>query len=555
MQQSQSTIGYKLFMAALFYAAYHYMTYVGGLPAVFGVFLKFFAVLLVLLCLKDMLFMIRWWLLIKHLLTPTGLFGRSYKPEIAHIREMGLSFENKGGKGVFLAGKDGQCIYYTGDAHISFMAATGGGKTYSSSANICMSLGSSENIVATGKGLELYQLTADYRKTILGQNVILIDPFNMSGGQGQELNPLDDLIDYIAAHNPEALDIAASKAITIIPDNPKAGDNVFFTKSARSILDKAIIAAVWWQTETGELTANLPYLKNVLCGSDQDLRVFLRLMQTCPLFKGAVKKEADKFLAFMENGAKTAMSIRAELATYLAIFDEGSTLGSRIELSSFNIEDILTKPTTLYIAIPPDKILTHGTYAGLVIDMLIGLCLRQKQGEVKRRVNFVLDEFGNLSPGKTGNIIPAFYLGRSLGCRLITYVQDTEIYARYGDEKTAFESQAEVYMAWNIRKVRDAKNLSERAGQQSVVTVNPNLPVGSSGTMTGSYSLGAQERGLPLYRPDEFLQMPDHTAALFYKQNPPIMVDLVHIKSIKPYCEYVGNLPGDNYQPSRFYKA
>jgi hypothetical protein len=304
MQQSQSTIGYKLFMAALFYAAYHYMTYVGGLPAVFGVFLKFFAVLLVLLCLKDMLFMIRWWLLIKHLLTPTGLFGRSYKPEIAHIREMGLSFENKGGKGVFWRARMANAFIILAMRIFLSMAATGGGKTYSSSANICMSLGSSENIVATGKGLELYQLTADYRKTILGQNVILIDPFNMSGGQGQELNPLDDLIDYIAAHNPEALDIAASKAITIIPDNPKAGDNVFFTKSARSILDKAIIAAVWWQTETGELTANLPYLKTFCVAVIRTYGSFYASCRLARSLKGPSRKKQTSFLPLWRMAQK-----------------------------------------------------------------------------------------------------------------------------------------------------------------------------------------------------------------------------------------------------------
>lgn len=47
----------------------------------------------------------------------------------------------------------------------------------------------------------------------------------------------------------------------------------------------------------------------------------------------------------------------------------------------------------------------------------------------------------------------------------------------------------------------------------------------------------------PLYRPDEFLQMPDYTASLFYKQNPTMMVDLVHYQSVKEWCDYAKTNP------------
>jgi len=51
------------------------------------------------------------------------------------------------------------------------------------------------------------------------------------------------------------------------------------------------------------------------------------------------------------------------------------------------------------------------------------------------------------------------------------------------------------------------------------------------------------EKSIPLYRPDEFLQMPDYTAAVFFKQNPPIMADLVHYQSVKEWRDYAQSNP------------
>lgn len=57
-------------------------------------------------------------------------------------------------------------------------------------------------------------------------------------------------------------------------------------------------------------------------------------------------------------------------------------------------------------------------------------------------------------------------------------------------------------------------------------------------------SLGIKEEGIPLFRADEFLQMPNFTAVAFYKQNSPLILDLVHYKMTDRGARYGDPVPG-----------
>ena len=158
------------------------------------------------------------------------------------------------------------------------------------------------------------------------------------------------------------------------------------------------------------------------------------------------------------------------------------------------------------------------------------------------QVTFLLDEFGNLSKGEIPSINTAQYLGRSLGTQLVTFVQDTSIFERYR-EPSAFVTLSEVYMAWSVRDTDDAEELSKRSGNCSVMVENTNLQQQAGGEPGADYSVGLSEKSVPLYRPDEFLQMPDYKAAVFFKQNPPIMADLVHYQSVDAWRDYAASNP------------
>lgn len=60
----------------------------------------------------------------------------------------------------------------------------------------------------------------------------------------------------------------------------------------------------------------------------------------------------------------------------------------------------------------------------------------------------------------------------------------------------------------------------------------------------GSLSLSLSEKGVPLIREDEFLQLPDFKAVLFYRQNPPSMIDLVSYRQVEPWRSHARPVPG-----------
>jgi type IV secretory pathway TraG/TraD family ATPase VirD4 len=120
--------------------------------------------------------------LIRIMATPTGLHGRTEVPTADDAETLGLSFSNESGNGIPLGGVGNKIIYYDGPGHASIRAATNSGKTASSSAPICFALGPHRNVIATAKGAELAFLTGPYRKDVLKQNVIYIDPWREMRG-------------------------------------------------------------------------------------------------------------------------------------------------------------------------------------------------------------------------------------------------------------------------------------------------------------------------------------------------------------------------------------
>lgn len=470
---------------------------------------------------------------------PTGIYGTSYKPNVKDAVSFGLSLDDKNGDGIPIAALNGKRLFYMGNSHCSFVASNGAGKSASFSIPIGFHVGAHRSFIFTGKGSEMAETVGAYRRDVLGQDVYIVDPWNISTAQHYCINAIGDLHEFVDRQDPEALDIARSRALILIPDGK--GENKFFSDYAQPILTDAFIYGVWNELDCGELSGNLPWLYEQFSGSQSQVKEFLSQMSRCEIYDGRISRSAQRLLSMLNEAPKTGMTIIAELTNALTLFDPATTLGQNIICSDLDITLIKKKPITIGICIPPDKINSHGAYAGLLSDMLISASMRAREFEPK--CVFCLDEFGNIARGEIPAIRPAQYLGRSLGTQLLTFVQDTSIFERY-EEPSAFVTQSEVYMAWSIRSTKDAEELSKRSGNTSVMVENTNLPQGGKADNDGDpYSVSLSEKSIPLYRPDEFLQMDDYKAALFYKQNPPIMTDLVHYQSIKEWADYAISNP------------
>ena len=100
-------------------------------------------------------------------------------------------------------------VLHTGDGHLITLARTGAGKGVGCIIPALLRY-PGPAIVIDPKG-ENYQVTARRRRE-LGQKVLLLDPFGVTGEETGALNPLD-LIDH---RSPEAVDSAAQLAELIV---------------------------------------------------------------------------------------------------------------------------------------------------------------------------------------------------------------------------------------------------------------------------------------------------------------------------------------------------
>lgn len=478
--------------------------------------------------------------------TPTEIYGQTRKMTVPDAKAAGLKTSNRDGNGIPLGYVGHTPFFYDGPGHISVRAATNAGKTESHSANICFALGAHRNLICTAKGPELAVLAYNFRKNILKQNVIIIDPWRMMAKFGlpsHDFNPIGHLVKLAESNDPELIDTAWRIAETLVPQNAKS-DEAFFPVQAKDKIAWDIVYLAIREAETGELCCNLAFLYNIVCGSMADLQEFLYKMSLSDDFEGTVRRAAQRTLKRIEMSPKTAESIFSQAQNSLQIYAPATPLGKNTQYSDFDPHDLKNpdKPTSIFIVTPPDKMITYGPATGVMLEALTDICIKAHSFEP--RVTIVADEFANISKGPLPSILPTLYVGRSLGVQLITYVQDAASYKRYGDEASAFTTQSEITMAWAIRSVKDAKEYSERSGQNSVMTENSNIPIHNPDHAQAKYSLGLSEKPVPVMRPDEFLQLPDFTAVLFYKQNPPMILNLLSYRMVRPWCDYAKPMPG-----------
>lgn len=545
MNAPGSGTGAQALMGLLAYFFHRFLESVGASPIMTGT-VAVVSALLLLACLHSFYVEWQWRRLMRSMKTPTGLHGRLEFPDADDAEELGLSFSNDDRNGIPLAAVGDKIIYWHGKGHASVRAPTEAGKTESSAATICFALGAHRNLIVTAKGPELAWLCGPYRKDVLKQAVHIIGPWELMRDHGMKyahFNPLGHLVKYADAKNPELIDRARAAAQILLPEPEGAsGENKFFRSLGRDLLAWCLVFLALHEADTGELCCNLAYLYCMINGSDSELREFLEDMRRCDEFSGAVRKAADRFLGKITRSPKLGESILTEAQEAIQIYDPAGVLGQRSEYSDFDPTDLKNpdKPTSIFFEIPPEKILTHGKHFGLCLNTLIDICIEANRFEP--RVTVVADEFANICEGPLPSALPTLFIGRSRGVQLITYVQDIESYGRYGKEASAFTSQSEVVMAWGIRSTKDAKEYSERSGMLSAMTESGSLPVGKTGG-TG-YSLGLSEKGIPYFRSDEFMQLPDFTAVLFFRQNPPLIVDLVSYRMVDPWRAHVTAVPG-----------
>jgi type IV secretion system protein VirD4 len=340
-------------------------------------------------------------------------------------------------------------LVYEGDGPICCIAPTGAGKGRDFLVPVLLTWPGSV-ICIDIKG-ELHAVTARARRA-LGQRVAVLDPFGVTGAQGDRMNPFDlfDLDGSILDCDAEMLaaQVAAGHEFTTEP---------FWTDTASGLISGLIAHIATAHTrETRNLTALRSYLYS------DDLSYQLAVLLDAKKYRSEFVR--DEFVGFLHHCAeRTRDSVLSTATTYVKAL--GSTpVAKALETSTIDLADVIAgRPLSIYIVIPPGKLKSHRALTRLWVSTLLTAVMSRK-AIPERRTLFVLDEAAQLGAGFEP-LLTAATLLRGYGLQLVTCWQDvSQIKSRYPADWQSILNNAGVLLMFGIGHYAAARESAELIG-------------------------------------------------------------------------------------------
>jgi type IV secretion system protein VirD4 len=321
--------------------------------------------------------------------------------------------------------------------HRLTVGPTGSGKAVSGSMVELLSYRG--NAVVLDIKSELYEVTARFRRDVLGQQIILFDPFNLTGEQTvkDSLNPID-LAPLLGPSLYEAATMIATLFTGIAQrtsHSRNSNNDHFWEDQATQLLIGMVGAAM--ERKLGE-SNSFPAIRSMLKSDDAvyNLAVLLDVSAPSRLFK-------EEIAAFLQTTDVTRSGILSTLhASFRGIAGEG--IEHLLSSTSFDLADFVhgRLPATIYIVIPPEQLLAQQKLIRLLLGTILNaLYTRRYIPDTKTLVQ--IDEAASL--GQFEAIRTGITLFRGVGVELSVYVQDIDqLFNLYSDARTLINNMAVV---------------------------------------------------------------------------------------------------------------
>ena len=338
-------------------------------------------------------------------------------------------------------------VLHTGDGHLITLGRTGAGKGVGCIIPALLRY-PGPAIVIDPKG-ENYQVTARRRRE-LGQKVLLLDPFGVTGEETGALNPLD-LIDH---RSPEAVDSAAQLAELIV--TKQHTQDPFWDSRAYSLITTMLLFVA---SGRPPVLRNLQEMHYLLNQTNEDIVFTFKEILKSPLPAvrqgGSIKSTAE---------AKVWASILSTAQShtdFLRSAGAQATLGrSTIDLQAITRGD----PISIYVVVPPEKLESHGKLLRLWIGVMMA-AITQRSRRPELPTLFILDEAAQLGPLK--QLRQAITLLRGYGLRTWSFWQDlSQLQMLYPHDWKTMINNCEVLQAFGFANARVARDGAELTGYE-----------------------------------------------------------------------------------------
>jgi type IV secretion system protein VirD4 len=402
---------------------------------------------------------------------------------------------------IFLGRVDDQMIGVKDNRHIVTIAGSRSGKSACLLIpNLLLYPGAA--LVIDPKG-ELAEATALHRRDKLGQKVMILDPFEVVGGEAAKLRAWHDPLRELDIDGPDLIDDAAALAEALVLESPGTSDGSHWTLAARNLL----MALVLFERFSGE---SLSAVRKALVGNPADLWDMLQASRPQgneePIIQEAMEIIAAQGLAFAYKNDREAPAIISTAIEQLGflmspamrqLFEPHGREEARLENLKVAAGE---QPTTIYLVLPSGRVGTHSRWLRLVVTSALQHFERNK-AKPEYPILMILEEFAALGHLRPVEQAAGFIAGSHV--RLWSVLQDlSQLKTHYKDGWETFLGNAGILQAFSVSDLTTCEYLSKKLGDTTVETSRKDS-VGTSQFRGGDTGERREFKTLPLLTPSE----------------------------------------------------
>lgn len=439
------------------------------------------------------------------------------------IRERDAPYLDVGGLvlGMKKSGNKEKIHIIDDDIHTLCIGATRSGKSRTVVLQSICTLGlADESIVTSDPKGELYQYTYPFLER-LGYGVIAVDFRNPL--KSSRYNFLQPIIDAVDEDNiPKAVEATWDLVSSLVGETK--GERIWKDGEA-SIIAAAIMSVVYDNKEginrQYQNMTNVYYFISKMCkyNASKNTMPIIEYMDTLDS-----NHPAKGLIAISEIApSRTRGSFFTAALTTLRLFTN-PLINCMTDNSDFCLRDIGKKKMAVFIILPDEKT-TYYSLASLLVSQIYEQLVAvadARGGRLLRRVNFMLDEFGNFTT------IPDFSnkltVGGGRGIRFNLFLQGfSQLEEKYNKEVArTIRANCETWIYLQANDTETIEDISKKLGNYTVSTYSLSSSHGKYTTPSSSQSINLTSRALLTPNEIKLVTRP-YSLIISAKSNPCIM--------------------------------
>ena len=192
------------------------------------------------------------------------------------------------------------------------------------------------------------------------------------------------------------------------------GEGRFWDDEAKAMLTGVILFVATSKTEEGN--RHLGRVRDILLLDEDDFKAVLTTMfkEPLPVVSSTAARTASKDVKLRSN-------VMASVQSHTHFLDS-PRIRESLSASDFSFEDLKTRPMTVYLILPADRLKTFDRWLRLLIQQAITVNARNILVKPEKPVLFLLDEMASL--GRLSMVEQAYGLMAGFGMQLWGIVQD-----------------------------------------------------------------------------------------------------------------------------------